>query len=254
MKKLKSIFALILVVMFSSCFLVACDEDDDDSSNGSGTFEEQVIKSRFDEAYQMILESEKYIQTFQYSASENDDDSYHATKVITNISNNVTKIYIENSNDDSDMYMNLSENDTTVTSKVYDINNKTYSSNTIGKDQIILSGGLELMYTQIKRNMYGGADINYNLFFEVMTEQLNGIGVYSTKTEEGYEFLTYKITAESEEYEYTVSIYNDKVVSFREYKTDLDDESYELRVTNFAYTGNDLIINVDVSDFIEEQQ
>ena len=93
MKKIKSILALMFIVLFSCNFLVACKKDVSTNKDNSATISQEAIKERFDEAYNMIISSKKYIQTFEYTGSDI-YNSYTTTKVITNLSDNETKIYV----------------------------------------------------------------------------------------------------------------------------------------------------------------
>lgn len=272
MKKLKAILACLLVCIFAGSVFVGCGADDDKDGDKNPTTPpattpttptkstEQIIKERFDEAYQMIISSENYVQEITRKKYENGnqvewDTSNMIPKIITNISEDETIMYVEKGNGGEDVCLVYKFTETDLEATTYSIYNKKYEKGNIPIDQIILEyGDVEVPIMQLKSNFYG-VDFDYNKYFDTMLKQLksqNAKGEYSTKSQSGYEFLIYTITTDSTKYEYTLSIKNNKVSSFRTKIETLEDGSYTTSLTTFRYSGEDLMIDIDFSEFTEK--
>lgn len=260
MKKLRSILAMFMIVVLSSIFFVACSINNDDKDSTENT-QEQIIKEKFDSAYQSFISAGKYAQEFSYiDSSNNTSDGVHkATKVVTNCSGGVTKIYgYDADGEGKDLYYFLNETSAALTIIEYNMDKKQYTSMSIKKEQLDLQdGSASLAIIQLKWNKFFAGDIDFNFFFDTLTKQYassNAVGEYSTKTELGYEFLIYTITTNTDKYEYTLSMKNNKVISFEEHSVNLIDDSFKTKKTTFRYEGDDLTISVNVSDFTEIEE
>ena len=252
MNKIKKLLIMLLVTVFSCSGLVACDKKESNETD-SNYSQQEVIKLRFDEAYQMLKDSGKFVQTFLYLDSEgNSHDAREMTKIITNLEDNQTKIYLENYRQGEDMYLVYNQTKSGLTFNTYDVNSKTYTSLTSDLDEIASAGGFDLINASLNY-LNGSYYIDFNFFFEYVTSDYNGYGVYSTKVEDGCEFLIYTLTTANMKYEYAVKIKDNKVLSFDEYEKSFVDGSYKSRVSIFSYEGEDLTIDIDVSQYELEE-
>lgn len=255
MKRLKSIFAFVLVVIFSGTFLVACSKNKKSESD--------IAKEKFDIAYAALLEAKNYAQDIERKDFRDGEFTNTSNwKIITNRANNETKRYHELDNSQK-IYSVISNTDTNLIMRCYDIDERKYTEQNERKDQLIMnegSGAVENRISYFEYGMLNTFDLDYNNLFEYLYTNYKADFSASTieytyMEESGFKFSTCAIRSVDMKLTFTVSLNAENKVSSVKYVREDDSlDGYMQVISTFRYTGEDLNINVNVDGFTLETE
>lgn len=261
MKKLKSIFALMLIVLFSCNFLVACGDDD------SSKTEVEVAQELLDEAYASFLVAGKYVQEISYEERKNgiyleNEDGENVVKIVTNNSENTLKRHYTSADKSKDDIDVIISNKSTIESYQYNLKTKTYIHASVDIDEVILIGGkdaVEIANLQIAANS-GALDLDYSKYFSLFYEQYREDYAdttikYSSFEDSGFTFVSCVITSDDTQLTHMVAINSDGYVSSIKVKEeDISTGDYTQKIHKFRYTGDDLTISINADEFTEVEE
>ena len=206
--------------------------------------------------------SKNYVQeienkTFDYEGNEKDSST---DKIITNRVETTTKRHCEGELYDN-IYTILTINEESFTATVYDLDKRTYNTDTLNYDAWIMefgAGSVDRNLAFMNYNFGGVCDSNYNELFKSLIHQYKDESGYSALEysfveDKGYIIATCVAKVNKYKWVYTVSIDPNGRVSMVkvEHYDDVVREKEQF-ISTFRYTGDDLMISVNTEGFTQE--